>query len=102
MKKILSVLLLAAACILSGCEPKEPEVEKAKLTIVNNYRDDIVVWTDKYDTGERLFKDIISPGGSVAYILECNKYKVYTISTIPSQSYIVELTPGSEKTVSFK
>ena len=107
MKKYLSMLLLAAACILTGCEQKEqdPEVEKAKLTIVNNTNSDIYVFVSdsKYSTSdEYIIHESLSSGGSISKLINPGTYIIEGVDHFYCKDYTVTLNPGDDKTVSFR
>ena len=106
MKKYLSMLLLAAAFLFVGCEPKEqdPEVNKAKLTIVNNTNSDIYVFvSDKYSTSDEcIIHESLSSGGSISKLINPGTYIIEGVDHFYCKDYTVTLNPGDDKTVSFK
>lgn len=107
MKKILSVLLLAAACILSGCEPKGNDPDLAKMTIRNKTGHPLYITVYEFKPPFDNYIMAMKKVNNLGHITEYIKPGQYSIEAQFSRanyydSYLWTFKPGENRTFTFR
>ena len=105
MKKYLSMLLLAAACILTGCEPNDPDL--AKVTIKNRTGHPLYVTMYEFKPPFEEYVMIMENVNNLGHITTYVKPGKYSIeASFPKadyyDSYLWTFKPGDKETFTFK